>query len=131
MKTRTKPTLLWQAFAMLTILLLLSACGGEESYLGAAEETIEITDSDASQTIDRSRPYELIVSGSGNTIIIASDNRITQLTISGSNNLVTVSSGTTVDSLAFTGDDNTVTKLLGSVITSVDDPGSGNSVING
>jgi len=130
MKTRTTTVPLWQVVAILSLLMLLSACGGG-SHLGAAEETIEITDNNASQTIDRSRPYELIISGSNKTITIASNNQITQLTISGSNNIVTLSSGATVDSLTFSGDDNTVTKLPGSVVTSIDDQGSGNSVING
>ena len=131
MKTHTTSVPLWQAFALLSILVLLSACGDGKTHLGAAEETIEITDSDASQTIDRSRPYELIISGSNKTITIASNNQITQLTISGSNNIVTLSSAATVDSLTFTGDDNTVTKLSGSMVTSTSDQGSGNSVING
>ncbi len=131
MKPNTKSTLLWQALAMTAILILLSACG-EASNLGAAEETIEITDSDASQTIDRSRPYELIISGSGKTIIVASNNSITQLTISGDNNLVTLSSGAAVDNLTFTGSDNTVTKQTGSSITTVvDQTGGSNDVING
>ncbi len=131
MKSNTKSTLLWQALAMTAILVLLSACGGEASNLGAAEERIEITDSDASQTIDRSRPYELIISGSGKTIIVATNNQITQLTISGDTNIVTVSSGTTIDSLTFTGSGNTVTKLSGSVITTVVDQTKSNFVISG
>ena len=53
MKSSTKSTRLWQVFAMALMLILLSACGGEASHLGAAEETIDITDSDASQTIDQ------------------------------------------------------------------------------
>ncbi len=131
MKSSTKTTRLWQAIAMLSILILLSACG-EASNLGAAEERIEITDSNASQTIDRSRPYELTISGSGKTIIVASNNSITQLTISGDNNLVTLSSGTAVDNLTFTGSGNTVTKQTGSSITTVvDQTGGSNDVISG
>ena len=131
MKTHTTSVSLWQAFALLSVLVLLSACGDGKTHLGPAEETIEITDSDATQTINRSRPYELLISGDRNTITIASDNQVTQLTISGNNNIVILSSATTVDSLTFSGSDNTITKLPGSVVTSVSDQGSGNSVING
>ncbi len=128
MKTRTTTSLLRQTIAMLPILMLLSACGGNEPHLGAADEIIEISVSDESQTIDRSRPYELIISGSRNIITIASNNQITQLTISGSNNVVTVSNGATIDSLTFTGNDNTVINSSGNTITTVADQGIGNNL---
>jgi len=125
---KTNPTLPWRALAITAIVILLSACGGNEPHLGAADEIIEISDSDESQTIDRSRPYELIISGSNKAIVVASNNQLTQLTISGSNNVVTVSNGATIDSLTFTGNDNTVINSSGNAITTVADQGIGNNI---
>lgn len=122
-----KRAFLWHGFAAMGIVILLGACDGGGSHLGAGEETIEITDNDPDQTIDRSRPYQLLISGSGKIIIIAADDHVTQLTISGSNNLVAASAGAIVDSLIFSGDDNVVRAAAGAITNTVDN-GSGNRV---
>lgn len=123
-----KRAFLWHGIAAMGMVILLGACDGGGSHLGAAEETITITDDDTTdQIIDRPRPYELVISGSRNAVTIERDNHVTQLTISGRNNEVTVSADTTVDSLTFSGNDNVVRAAAGAITNTVDN-GSGNRV---
>ena len=129
MKARTTSSMLWHAFAMASILILLSACGGDDSRLGSADTFVEISDSGVTRVIDQSTLYDLSISGSGNTVSIAGNNRLNQFTISGSNNIVTVLPGTTIAALTFSGADNTVNAPAGSIATKTDN-GQGNSVID-
>ncbi len=129
MKARTTSSMLWHAFATASILILLSACGGDNNRLSNADTSVEISDSSVTRVIDQSTLYDLSISGSGNTVSIAGNNRLNQFTISGSNNIVTVLPGTTIAALTFSGNDNTVNAPAGSIATKTDNGGS-NSVID-
>jgi hypothetical protein len=114
---------------LLALLLpvVLAACGDGTRKLGATINTIEVSDTGSSTTVDETGTFNLIISGTDNTVSVSENSDIKDLTVSGDNNLITINTGSTVQTLVISGNDNTIDDLSGS-ITSWEDTGSGNTV---
>jgi uncharacterized lipoprotein YehR (DUF1307 family) len=114
---------------LLSLLLpiVLSACGDGARKIGATINTIDISSTGASTTVNETGTFNLIISGTDNTVSVSENNDIKALTVSGDNNLITINSGSTVQTLVISGNDNVIDDLSDS-ITSWEDTGSGNSV---
>ena len=115
-----KPTMLVFSIASLI------GCGGSgnsEPLISERIDTVIISGSGGSSTINSSNRTDLTISGLNNTIEIETDLR--NLVISGSNNLLNFEDGVAIQACTLSGSDNTAT-ISGNASINCNDTGSAN-----
>jgi hypothetical protein len=114
----------------------LMACGGGDASSPATvapvpkvTPRVEVTATGTTQSIDQVESYQLVVSGSSNTVMVAGDDGITVLSVTGNNNTVVLLDGASVNAVELLGSGNTVS-LPPNQKPTVTSTGADNQVFN-